>query len=108
MRPYRKEWERSISLPDRTVFVRPVRPDDEDMFRAFFVRESPEDLRLRFFAPVRDLSHRFIARLTQIDYARAIALVAVDPSSGQTLGVVQLHADANYDRREYASWYAQT
>jgi acetyltransferase len=50
-------------------------------------------LRLRFFAPVRDLSHRFIARLTQIDYARAIALVAIDPSSGEMLGVVQLHAD---------------
>ena len=77
-------------------------PDDEDMYRAFFVRATPEDLRLRFFAPVRDLSHRFIARLTQIDYARAIALVAIDPSSGEMLGVVQLHADANYDRGEYA------
>jgi acetyltransferase len=102
VQPYPKEWERSISLPDRTVFVRPVRPDDEDMYRAFFVRARPEDLRLRFFAPVRDLSHRFIARLTRIDYARAIALVAIDPSSGEMLGVVQLHADADYDRGEYA------
>jgi acetyltransferase len=96
VQPYPKEWERSISLPDRTVFVRPVRPDDEDMYRAFFVRATPEDLRLRFFAPVRDLSHRFIAGPTQIDYARAIALVAIDPSSGEMLGVVQLHADAEY------------
>jgi acetyltransferase len=52
-------------------------------------------LQLRFFAAVCDLSNRFIARLTQIDYPRAIALVAIDPSSGETLGVVQLHADAN-------------
>jgi acetyltransferase len=51
---------------------------------------------------VRDLSHRFIARLTQIDDRRAIALVAIDPSSGEKLGVVRLYADANYDRGEYA------
>jgi acetyltransferase len=56
--------ERSISLPGRTVFVPPVRSDDEYMYRASFVRATPEDLRLRFFASVRDLSHRFIARLT--------------------------------------------
>jgi hypothetical protein len=49
-----------------------------------------------------DLSHRFIARPTQIDYARATALVAIDQSSGEMLGVVQLHADANYDKGEYA------
>ena len=86
MQPYPKEWERSISLPDRTACVRPVRPDDEDIYSAFFVRATPEDLRLRFFAPVRDLSHRFIAGLTRIDYSRAIALVAIDPSSGEMLG----------------------
>ena len=38
VQPYPKEWERSISLPDRTVFVRPVRPDDEDMYRAGLIK----------------------------------------------------------------------
>jgi len=102
VRPYPKEWERSVKLRDRTVSVRPVRPDDEDLFRAFFAKVTAEDLRLRFFAPVRDFSHRFIARLTQIDYARAVALLAIDTDNGEMLGAVRLHADANFDKGEYA------
>jgi acetyltransferase len=57
---------------------------------------------LRFFAPVREFSHTFIARLTQLDYARAIALVAISELNGEMLGVVWLHADPNYEKGEYA------
>jgi acetyltransferase len=42
------------------------------------------------------------ARLTQLDYARAIAFAALDEASGDLLGVVRLHADANYENAEYA------
>ena len=82
--------------------ARPVRPDDEDIYRAFFVRATPEDLRLRFFAPVKEFGHAFVARFTQIDYARAMAFIAIEQSSGNMLGVVRLHADANYEGGEYA------
>src|SRR3546814_681908 len=76
--PYPKELERNITLADgRTAFVRPVRPEDDAMFRAFFARVSAEDLRLRFFRAVRDFSHDFIARLVQLDYSRSMALVAI-------------------------------
>ncbi|WP_379654388.1 GNAT family N-acetyltransferase [Pseudoxanthomonas sp. UC19_8] len=100
--PYPKEWERTLALSDGgTVFVRPVRPEDDALFRAFFARVTDEDLRLRFFQSVKHFSHEFIARLTQLDYARSIALVAIDPSSGEMLGAVRLLADADYDRGEY-------
>ena len=100
--PYPGEWERSITLADgREAFVRPVRPEDDAMFRAFFARVSAEDLRLRFFRAVRDFSHDFIARLVQLDYARSMALVAIDEASGEMLGAVRLLADANFDRGEY-------
>ena len=100
--PYPKEWERSVELADGgTAFVRPVRPEDDAMFREFFTHVTDEDLRLRFFQSVRHFSHEFIARLTQIDYARSMALVAIHPENGQMLGAVRLHADANYDRGEY-------
>src|SRR5690606_23788264 len=56
---------------------------------------TDEDLRLRFFQSVRHFSHEFIARLTQMDYARSIALAAID-ADGVMLGAVRLHADANY------------
>ena len=103
IRPYPAEWERHLQLRDGTaIFVRPVRPEDEPLYRPFFAAVTPEDLRLRFFAPLKDFSHPFIARLTQIDYARAMALLALDEQSGALLGVVRLHADANYDKGEYA------
>ncbi|WP_024867486.1 bifunctional acetate--CoA ligase family protein/GNAT family N-acetyltransferase [Pseudoxanthomonas suwonensis] len=102
VRPYPKEWERMEQLPHgRRMFVRPVRPEDEELFREFFSRVTEEDLRLRFFSAVRHFSHEFIARLTQMDYARSIALVALDPDSGEMLGAVRLLADANYERGEY-------
>ena len=103
IRPYPKAWQRHVTLPDGTkLFVRPVRPEDEPLYPPFFAAVTQQDLRLRFFAPVKDFSHNFIARFTQIDYARAMAFIAIDEASGQMLGVVRIHADANYENGEYA------
>jgi acetyltransferase len=103
IRPYPKEWERHVTLKDGTrIFVRPLRPDDEALYGPFFEHVTDQDLRLRFFAPVKDFGHAFVARFTQMDYARAMAFVAIDEKSGSMLGVVRLHANANYDIAEYA------
>ncbi len=103
IRPYPKEWERQIALRDgRPILVRPVRPEDEPLYGPFFAHISQEDLRLRFFAPVKEFGHAFVARFTQIDYGRAMALIALDQASGEMLGVVRLHANADYDCGEYA------
>jgi len=103
IRPYPKQWERHVTLADGTaIFVRPVRPEDEPLYGPFFANVTPQDLRMRFFAPVKEFTHGFIARLTQIDYARAMALMAIAESSGKLLGVVRLHANANYDAGEHA------
>jgi acetyltransferase len=103
IRPYPKEWERHTELRDGTkILVRPVRPEDEPLYGPFFAAVTPEDLRLRFFAPVKEFGHTFIARFTQIDYARAMAFIAIEESSGGMLGVVRVHADANYERGEFA------
>jgi acetyltransferase len=103
IRPYPTEWERHVTLRDgMAIFVRPVRPEDEPLYPPFFAAVTQDDLRLRFFAPVKDFSHAFIARFTQIDYARAMALIAIDETTGAMLGVVRLHATADYDSGEYA------
>ncbi len=105
IRPYPSDWERRLDVGERCVQVRPVRPDDEEMFRTFFAQVDPEDVRLRFFAPVRDFSHAFLARLTQLDYSRAIAFVAIDEAAEEgrrMLGAVRLHANANHDTGEFA------
>ena len=103
IRPYPKEWERHATLRDGTdILIRPIRPEDEPLYGPFFAAVTEQDLRLRFFAPVKEFSHTFIARFTQIDYARAMAFIAIEESSGEMLGVVRLHANADYDTAEFA------
>lgn len=103
MAAYPQEWERHLKLPDgRTVFVRPIRPDDERLYGHFFAAETPEDLRRRFFGPVKDFGHDFIARFVQIDYAQAMAFIALDEATGEMLGVARLHTTSGKDIGEYA------
>ncbi|NVO16452.1 MAG: bifunctional acetate--CoA ligase family protein/GNAT family N-acetyltransferase [Rhodoplanes sp.] len=103
VRPYPREWESHLaSWEDLRVLLRPVRPEDEALYLDFFKHVSENDLRLRFFAPVKEFSHTFIARMTQIDYARAMVFVAVDERTGEMLGGVRIHSDANYEKGEYA------
>jgi acetyltransferase len=103
IKPYPSEWEREAEFGDRKrIFIRPIRPEDESLLRKFLEKISAEDLCLRFFAPVKDFSSAFIARLTQIDYNRAIALIALDAERREILGVVRLHIDTNFEAGEYA------
>ena len=98
-----QHWERHLALPDGTkVFVRPIRPEDESLYPAFLTVVTQDDLRLRFFAPVKDFSHNFIARFTQIDYARAMAFIAIEEATEQMLGVVRIHANSEHRSGEYA------
>ncbi|HEX4894235.1 MAG TPA: bifunctional acetate--CoA ligase family protein/GNAT family N-acetyltransferase [Hyphomicrobiaceae bacterium] len=104
IRPYPSDWEKSVSIDGiGELRVRPIRPEDERLYAGFVERLEPGDIRMRLLAPVRELSHAFVARLTQIDYAREMAFVAVDPAEKELLGVVRLHADPDYVRAEYAA-----
>src|SRR5882672_9074234 len=103
MKPYPAQWERHEVLPDgRRVFLRPLKPDDAALYPDFLAQVTPDDLRLRFFAPVRELSPAIIERLTRLDYARAMAFIALDEESGEMLGVVRLHRDPDGTGGEYA------
>ena len=56
--PYPTEWERHIHLSDGgKAFVRPVRPEDDALFRAFYARVTDEDLRSRYDVVVLDQEH---------------------------------------------------
>ncbi len=64
IRPYPSEWLTEAQIdPVGSVQMRPIRPEDEALYAAFFARVTPEDQRLRFFSARPDLSHRFLARL---------------------------------------------
>ena len=96
-------WQRHLVLGGGwRVFVRPIRPDDEFLIHDLLVHVTKEDLRLRFFDSIKEFSHQFIAKLTQLDYARAMAFVAIDEASSEMLGVVWLYSDSIHETGEYA------
>jgi acetyltransferase len=103
VRPYPSQWQRHFEVKDGwRVFVRPIRPEDEPLIHEFLRHVTSHDLRLRFFAQMKEFSHEFIARLTQLDYARAMAFVAFDEVTNELLGVVRIHSDSVYESGEYA------
>ena len=103
IRPYPSEWTKDAELA-RTgaIRIRPIRPEDEALYADFFARLAPQDQRHRFFTARPDLSHKALARLTQIDYAREMAFVAIAKTTGELLGVARFVADPDYTRGEYA------
>ena len=103
VRPYPSQWQRHLEVKNGwRVFVRPIRPEDEPRIHEFLRHVTNQDLRLRFFAPMKEFSHAFIARLTQLDYARAMAFVAFDEITNELVGVVRIHSDSIYENGEYA------
>jgi acetyltransferase len=54
---------------------------------------AAEDLRLHFFDSIKEFTHPFLAGLTQLDYVRAMAFIARDEPSGETLGIIRIYSD---------------
>jgi acetyltransferase len=87
--------------PDRMT-IRPIRPEDAAAHSAFFSRLSPRDIRFRFFSAMRELSAEQTARLTQIDYDREMAFIAVNETTGDTVAVARLACDPDGRSGEFA------
>ncbi len=81
IRPYPTEMEELITLKDGSkISLRPIRPEDEPFHADFINNVTKEDLYKRFFSDVGEFNHEALANLTQIDYDREMAFVAVDLS----------------------------
>ncbi len=86
--------ERHITLRDGTkVFLRPLTPEDAKLYPDFLREVTADDLRLRFFAPMRQVSPTLIDKLIHYDPAHAMAFIAIEETTGRMLGVVRLHDD---------------
>jgi acetyltransferase len=105
IRPYPVELEEQLEVHGRRILLRPIRPEDFAQHQSFLARISREDLRTRFFAAIRELPQRDLAHLTQIDYEREMAFIAVAASERgdpETLGVARAHADPDNIEAEFA------
>lgn len=106
IRPYPRDLEEWVKLRDgRNIFVRPIRPEDQAAHEKFVESLTPEDLRFRFLGVTRDVPRSLIARLTQIDYDREMAFVAIlehDDAPDETLAVVRTVSDPDNTRADFA------
>jgi len=96
IRPYPGHLVETIAWKGRSLTLRPIRPEDEARHLAFLERLSPEDVRMRVFYSRRTIERSELARLTQIDYEREMAFVAVaegPDGEEETLGVARAVAD---------------
>jgi RimJ/RimL family protein N-acetyltransferase len=71
--------------------VRPVRPEDRDLFAAGFDRMSEESRYRRFLAYKKQLSERELDFFTHLDHSRHEAIGAIDEASGEGVGVARMH-----------------
>jgi acetyltransferase len=100
--PYPKDLEIRTELPELgPVFVRPVRPEDEPGFHVGFAKLSPEDVRMRFFAPMKNLPDDMAHQLTNIDYDREMAFVMLREREDDLVGVSRMIMTKD-DRAEFA------
>jgi acetyltransferase len=100
--PYPSELIEHWQAGSEHLVIRPIRPEDAQAHAAFFRRLSPQDIRYRFFSAMRELSPEQTVRLTQVDYDREMAFVAVREKSGETVGVSRLACDADGVSGEFA------
>ena len=72
------------------VVIRRARPEDSALYLDFLHDVTAEDLRLRFFGRIAELSAAEIDKLAHLDYRHEMAFVALDEDTGQMLGFVRL------------------
>jgi acetyltransferase len=85
--PYPTELEGEIRLRDgRTVRVRPIRPEDAALELRFFSGLSERSRYHRFMQHLPELPPRMLARFTQLDYDRELALVVLHENEFVAVG----------------------
>ncbi|MCB1772519.1 MAG: bifunctional acetate--CoA ligase family protein/GNAT family N-acetyltransferase, partial [Gammaproteobacteria bacterium] len=104
--PYPPELETTWQLPDGTdVSVRPIRPEDAEIEQDFVENLSAESKYFRFMQSMDKLTPLMLARFTQIDYDREMALVAVvkeHTEEARILGVARYVSNPDKQSCEFA------
>jgi len=103
--PYPTHLVTRWQLPSgNDVLIRPIRPEDAELTQGFVRSLSEESKYFRFMDAVRELSPTMLARLTQIDYTREMALLALTEIDGKEveLGVARYAINPDAESCEFA------
>ncbi|WP_145557648.1 bifunctional acetate--CoA ligase family protein/GNAT family N-acetyltransferase [Yersinia aldovae] len=105
IRPYPHELEQAVVLKDGShCLFRPILPEDEPLLKLFIDQVTKEDLYYRYFSEISEFSHDDLANMTQIDYDREMAFVAVRQTSAgpEIIGVTRALSDPDNIDAEFA------
>jgi acetyltransferase len=103
--PYPVELETSLRLRAGAMLkLRPIRPEDADLERAFVASMSEQSRYRRFMQHLPALTPQMLARFTQVDYDRELALIALDgtPPAEAIVAVARYVANPDHESAEFA------
>lgn len=105
IRPYPQDLEETVMLKDNAACLfRPILPEDEPLLSEFIGKVTKEDLYYRYFSEISEFNHEDFAYMTQIDYDREMAFVAVRQTENgdEIIGVTRAISDADNIHAEFA------
>jgi acetyltransferase len=103
--PYPGQYESREKTKDGVeLLVRPIQPDDGSLFSGLFARLSAASIYFRFCRCIKILSPEMLARMTQIDYDREMALVAIamEQSQETMIGAARIINEPDGRQAEFA------
>jgi acetyltransferase len=95
------EWQLADGMD---ISIRPIRPEDAQLVKQFVHDLSEETKYFRFMNSVQELTEDMLSRLTQLDYSRELALIAVTENHDQEvqLGVARYAINPDGKTCEFA------
>ena len=97
------DWSRNLATRTGLSFsVRPVRTDDEAALAEFFAHVKPEDLRFRFLAGMKTVSHDRLAAMTQVDHRQTENFLAFAEDGRTVIATAMLACDPAFEKGEVA------
>ena len=103
--PYPAHYEtQAITRGLIKILIRPIRPEDAPLMAELFDSLTARSIYQRFLSPMKRLSSSMLARFTQIDYDREIALVAFreDKPREQMMGVSRVIIEHDLKNAEFS------
>ncbi|CAN7735274.1 GNAT family N-acetyltransferase [Bosea sp. LjRoot9] len=97
------DWSCDITTRTGLTFhVRPARLEDEEGLAEFFAHVTPDDLRFRFLASVREVSHDRLVAMTHIDHRQTENFLAFAEDGKTIIATAMLACDPALEKGEVA------
>ena len=87
--PERLDCQTVILRDGASVELRPIAPDDKPLLLAIFERLSKDSRYRRFSRSLSELPPTMVTDFTDVDHSHREAIIALEPGSGQALGVAR-------------------